>query len=269
LYAGFQYEQFWDGRAKSIEAQVKEVIGNPQEMKGDEAVIQSLVQQKPEYAKLLRTAFQLQADTMALIDQVANAIAAYVRELNPRNARFDQYMQGAYTSLTAQEIRGFNLFMGKAQCGTCHFAPLFNGLVPPLYNLTELEVLGTTQSDNLDKPVLDADQGRYDIFQIEYYERAFKTPTVRNVSATGPYMHNGAFKTLETVVEFYNKGGAIGLGLEVANQTLSASPLNLSKEEVNDIVQFLHTLEDSMENYTPAEQVSTKKAKQQLTNNSR
>lgn len=267
LYAGFQYEQFWDGRAKSLEEQVKDVVGNPQEMKGDETVIQSLLQRKPEYLKLLKAAFMQKADTMALIDQVAGAIAAYVRGLNPRNARFDQYMQGAYTALTTQEIRGFNLFMGKAQCGTCHFAPLFNGLVPPLYNLTELEVLGTTQSDNLDKPVLDTDQGRYDIFQIKYYERAFKTPTVRNVSATGPYMHNGAFKTLETIVEFYNKGGAIGLGLEAGNQTLSALPLNLSKEEVNDIVQFLNTLEDSMEDYTPAEQIRTKKTNQHLTNN--
>ena len=97
--------------------------------------------------------------------------------------------------------------MGKAQCGTCHFAPLFNGLIPPFYNLTEVEVLGTTKTDNLEKPEADTDLGRFNIFPISFYEKAFKTPTVRNVSATGPYMHNGAFKTLEAVVEFYNKGG--------------------------------------------------------------
>jgi cytochrome c peroxidase len=249
LYAGFQYEQFWDGRAKNIEEQIREVMINPHEMNGGEAAIQSLLHRKPEYIKLLKTAFPHPHDTTAVMDQIAHSIAAWVRSLNPRNARFDKYMQGAYTVLTTQEIRGFNLFMGKAQCGTCHFAPLFNGLVPPLYNRIELEVLGTTQTDNLDKPVLDTDRGRYDIFQIRHYERAFKTPTVRNVSATGPYMHNGAFKTLEAVVEFYNKGGANGLGLNAASQTLSALPLNLSKEEVNDIVQFLHALEDSVGKY--------------------
>jgi len=251
LYAGFQYEQFWDGRAKSIEEQVRTVISDPKEMHGSEATILSLLQHKPGYTRLFKEAFGQQVDTMSLINQVALPVAAYVRSLNPRNSRFDQYMQGAYTALTAPEINGFNLFMGKAQCGTCHFAPLFNGLVPPLFNLTELEVLGTTKTDKLDKPEMDADLGRYDIFQIEYYERAFKTPTVRNASATAPYMHNGSFKTLEAVVEFYNKGGAIGLGLEVNNQTLSAIPLNLSKEEVSDIVQFLQTLEDSVATYIP------------------
>lgn len=252
LYAGFQYEQFWDGRAKSIEEQVRSVISNPQEMNGGEASILSLLKHKPEYAGLFKAAFGPQQDTMTLLNQVALPVAAYIRSLNPRNSRFDQYMQGARAALTAPEIRGFNLFMGKAQCGTCHFAPLFNGLVPPLYSLSELEVLGTTKTDNLDQPELDADRGRYDIFPIEFYERAFKTPTVRNVSATGPWMHNGSFKTLEAVVEFYNKGGASGLGLEISNQTLSALPLDLSKEEVSDIVQFLHALEDSVATYIPA-----------------
>lgn len=248
LYAGFQYEQLWDGRAKSIEEQVKTVINDPQEMHGSEATTRSMLQRNPAYSKLFNTAFP-QQDTMALMDQVSHAIAAYIRSLNPRNSRFDQYMQGAYGALTAPEIRGFNLFMGKAQCGTCHFAPLFNGLTPPLYNLTELEVLGTTKTDNLDKPEPDTDQGRFDIFRMGVYEKAFKTPTVRNVSATGPYMHNGAFNTLEAVVEFYNKGGGNGLGLSLSNQTLSALPLNLSKEEVGDIVQFLHSLEDSLTIY--------------------
>lgn len=251
LYAGFQYEQFWDGRAKSIEEQVRTVINDPKEMNGGEPTILSLLQHKPTYTRLFKEAFGQQLDTMTLINQVALPIAAYVRSLGPRNSRFDRYMQGDHTTLTAPEINGFNVFMGKAQCGTCHFAPLFNGLVPPLYNLTELEVLGTTKTDNLDQPEMDTDNGRYDIFQIDFYERAFKTPTVRNASATAPYMHNGSFKTLEAVVEFYNKGGANGLGLDVHNQTLSALPLNLSKEEVNDIVQFLRTLEDSVATYIP------------------
>jgi cytochrome c peroxidase len=246
LYAGFQYGQFWDGRAVSIEEQVKTVIGNPQEMNGGEAVILSMLQQKPEYVALFTRAFASKKDSASLLDKVACCLAAFVRSLNPRNSRFDQYIQGRPAALTAREINGFNLFMGKAQCGTCHFAPLFNGLVPPLYNLSELEVLGTTKTDNLDKPEIDTDSGRFKVFPIAFYERAFKTPTVRNVSATGPYMHNGSFKTLEGVVEFYNKGGAKGLGLSINNQTLSSQPLNLSKEEINDIVSFMQALEDAV-----------------------
>jgi cytochrome c peroxidase len=246
LYAGFQYGQFWDGRAKSLEEQVKVVISNPQEMNGGAATVLAMLKQRPEYVPLFARAFASKKDSATLLDNVAYSLAAFVRSLNPRNSRFDQYIQGKAVALTAQEINGFNLFMGKAQCGTCHFAPLFNGLVPPLYNLSELEVLGTTKTDNLDKPEPDSDSGRFKVFPIAFYEKAFKTPTVRNASATGPYMHNGSFKTLETVVEFYNKGGANGLGLTMNNQTLSPLPLNLSKDEVNDIVSFMQALEDEV-----------------------
>jgi cytochrome c peroxidase len=251
LYAGFQYEQFWDGRAKSLEEQARTVMSNPLEMNGGPTAIQSLLQRKPEYNTLLQQAFPQAYDTMAILNQVANTIAAYIRTLNPRNSRFDQYIQGKGAALTEAEVNGFNLFMGKAQCGTCHFAPLFNGLTPPLYNITELEVLGTTRTDDLDKPEPDTDPGRFNIFPMEGYQKAFKTPTVRNASATGPYMHNGAFKTLNAVVEFYNKGGAAGLGLPMNNQTLSSLPLNLTNKEINDIVQFLHALEDSVATYIP------------------
>jgi cytochrome c peroxidase len=248
LYAGYQYGQFWDGSAKSLEEQVKTVMNNRQEMNGGETAIAALLVRKPDYKNKLTIIFPDVSDSVAITDKVAMALAAYVRSLNPRNSRFDQYLQGNSAILSSKEINGFNLFMGKAQCGTCHFAPLFNGLTPPLYNLSELEVLGTTSTDNLAKPVPDSDQGRFTVFPISFYDKAFKTPTVRNVSATAPYMHNGAFKNLEAVIEFYNKGGAAGLGLPLPNQTLSAQPLSVTNEEVSDIVSFLHTLEDSIPN---------------------
>lgn len=248
LYAGYQYQQFWDGRAPSLEDQVKTVINNSTEMNGGTETIQRLLEEKPAYKKSLSTVFI--KDTLSIQDKVAVCIAAFVRSLHPRNSRFDKYIQGNNISLTQREIKGFNLFMGKAQCATCHFAPLFNGLTPPLYNLSELEVLGTTKTDNLLKPVADTDRGRFNVFPIVYYEKAFKTPTVRNVSATGPYMHNGAFKKLETVIEFYNKGGGNGLGLSINTQTLSSQPLHLTKDEISCITAFLHSLEDSVDNYS-------------------
>jgi cytochrome c peroxidase len=251
LYAGFQYEQFWDGRAKSLEELVISVINNPDEMNGTTEAIVSLLHKNPQYAALLKESFAGTADSLSATDKVAVSIAAFVRSLSPRNSRFDQYMRGADTLMTTNEKKGFNLFMGKAQCATCHFAPLFNGLTPPYYNLSELEVLGTTKTDNLARPQQDSDQGRFDIFPMEFYKGSFKTPTVRNTSATGPYMHNGMFNTLDSVVEFYNKGGANGLGLHVSNQTLSSVPLNLSKKEASDIVRFLHSLEDSITTQPP------------------
>jgi cytochrome c peroxidase len=134
--------------------------------------------------------------------------------------------------------------MGKAQCGTCHFAPLFNGLLPPYYQISEVEVLGITSTENWDAPQADADRGRYDLFPVAFYKGAFKTPTVRNTGPTGPYMHNGALSSLEKVLDFYNKGGGAGLGMKVENQTLASKSLHLTIHEVQAIISFLHALTD-------------------------
>ena len=246
LYAGFQHRQTWDSRVKTIEEQVKAVIENPVEMNGNYNMVLPYLNESREYRPLFKAAFSAEADSLFTAKRMATAIASYVRSLALFTSPFDSYMQGDSTALTAAQKRGFNLFMGKAACGTCHFAPLFNGLVPPLYNVTELEVLGTPKTDQRNKPVLDGDKGRYGFFKIEFYKSAFKTPTVRNVSATAPYMHNGAFRTLESVVDFYNRGGGAGWGLTVKNQTLSPLPLRLTATEVKDIVSFMHALKDSV-----------------------
>jgi len=167
--------------------------------------------------------------------------------LAPRNSAFDRYIAGDQKALNINQLKGFNLFMGKAQCGSCHFAPLFNGLIPPFYKRTEYETLGTPANDDFDHPFKDDDRGRYDFFTISYYQAAFKTPTVRNVEMTAPYMHNGAFKDLEKVVEFYNQGGGAGLHLAIRQQTLSDKQLHLSKTEVLEIVAFMQSLTDKLE----------------------
>ena len=92
--------------------------------------------------------------------------------------------------------------------------------------------------------VIDADLGKYNLRKLDLYKYAFKTPTVRNISLTAPYMHNGAFKTLEEVMEFYNEGGSTGLGFDLPNQTLPFDQLNLSKKEIAEIISFLKTLDD-------------------------
>jgi cytochrome c peroxidase len=175
---------------------------------------------------------------------IYKAIAAFVRTLQPFNSDFDRYMAGDKTALTDNQVNGFNLFMGKAQCGTCHFAPLFNGLIPPTYALTEFEILGTTASDDWLHARADPDEGRFEVRPTPYFRGAFKTPTVRNAAVTAPYMHNGAFATLEKVMEFYDKGGGAGLGLEIPDQTLSPIPLNMTDQEKSDIIAFLKALTD-------------------------
>jgi cytochrome c peroxidase len=139
--------------------------------------------------------------------------------------------------------------MGKAACATCHYAPTFSGLVPPLFHENESEVLGVLAKPNtLD---VDSDPGRienqFKEDKEEIYRKSFKIMTVRNVKLTAPYFHNGNYKTLKEVVEFYNKGGAAGLGLtyEVPNQTLPPDKLHLSKKEVEALIAFMESLTDN------------------------
>ena len=125
------------------------------------------------------------------------------------NSRFDEYMQGNEQALSRQELKGFNLFMGKAKCATCHFIPLFNGITPPKYVMSETEVLGVPPS--LADSTLDPDPGYYSVIGVDAYKYAFKIPSVRNSEKTAPYMHNGVYQTLDQVMEFYNNAGAAGL----------------------------------------------------------
>ena len=92
---------------------------------------------------------------------------------------------------------------------------------------------------------IDKDLGKFDAYDGELLKFAFKTPTVRNVALTAPYMHNGVYETLEEVVDFYNRGGGAGIGIALENQTLPPDPLNLSKQEQQDLVGFLHALTDT------------------------
>lgn len=246
LYAALQHGQFLDARAASLEEQIVAVLGNPDEMNADLQKIPGSINDKA-YRKLFKKAFPgTSKDSLITVETIARAIAAFERTLAPFNSPFDKYIQGDPTAMSAGQIRGFNLFMGKAQCGTCHFAPLFNGLLPPFYTVTELEVLGVPKNGDLIHPEPDDDEGRYSIFKIKFYKGAFKTPTVRNSSATAPYMHNGSFRTMEEVIEFYNKGGGEGIGLATPTQTLSSDPLHLSPAEIKDVVDFISSLKDEI-----------------------
>jgi len=133
--------------------------------------------------------------------------------------------------------------MGKALCATCHFMPLTNGSVPPFFTETEKEVIGVPKESN--NKELDTDTGFYWVYNENLHKGMFKTPTIRNIELTAPYMHNGVYNTLEEVKNFYNKGGGSGLGFNVPHQTLPFDHLNLSEQEIQDIITFMKTLTDA------------------------
>ncbi|CAD0005621.1 cytochrome-c peroxidase [Flavobacterium chungangense] len=239
-YASLQNAQFWDMRQLDLEKQSVDVIQNKDEMHGSMDNIHAKILLDKDYIKLFKKTYP--KNTKPEKWQIQNAIASYVRSLNSFDSRFDEYMRGNKKSLSNQEIEGMNLFMGKAKCATCHFTPLFNGTVPPSYSKTEHEVIGTP--NEVSGKSLSTDLGRYIYNKMPQLKGAFKTPTVRNIAVTAPYMHNGVFKTLEEVVSFYNKGGGQGLGYEVENQTLPFDELKLNKKEESALVTFMKTLTD-------------------------
>jgi cytochrome c peroxidase len=238
-YASLQNGQFWDLRQPDLERQSVDVIENREEMHGSMTVIVSRITKDKKYRDRFKKVFKTDK-TEAW--QVQNAIASYVRSLNAFDSRFDEYMRGNKNSLTADEIKGMNLYMGKAKCATCHFTPLFNGTVPPNFVKTEHEVIGTPK--DVAGTQLSDDMGRYIFNQMPQLKHAYKTPGLRNVAVTAPYMHNGVYSTLEQVVDFYNKGGGTGIGLPADNQTLPGDKLNLSPKEIKELIAFMKTLTD-------------------------
>lgn len=240
INAALQPAQFYDMRAPSLEDQVMAVVQNREEMHGDMKIAINKLWSDSSYRKLFNLTYPQQGRTRIDTSEVMNALASYIRSLTALNSRFDAYMQGNKLALKNTEIAGFNLFMGKARCGTCHYLPLFNGVQPPRYMQMEAEVLGVPQKRSGKR--IDPDLGLYTIQSGDFNKHAFKTTTVRNSARTAPYMHNGVFRTMEEVIDFYNKGGGVGEGIQVPNQTLDTAPLQLTQKEKTKLIAFIKSL---------------------------
>ena len=232
----FQRVFFADSRVSYLEDQAIAVIKNENEMHGSLEKSALAIQKNAEYVKSFKKAFP-----KGEINEFAikNALASYIRSLSQYDSKFDSYMQNE-TAFTADEKAGFNLFAGKAKCATCHFIPLTNGTVPPNFDRSESEILGLPDKNKK----LDGDLGKFVITQAAIHKNSFKTPTIRNIELTAPYMHNGVYKTLEEVIDFYNEGGGLGKGFDVPNQTLPEDKLNLSDKEKKQLIAFMKTLTD-------------------------
>ena len=236
---------FYDLRADRLSQQMDHVVFNPTEFNTDYGKIIAKLKQSDEYIALFEKVYGKEGISK---NSITNAVANYVGSLYGYNSVIDKYIRNEVSNIPANVQRGFNLFAGKAGCATCHFMPTFGGTVPPNFDESETEVLGVPEQSKAPFK-LDSDAGRYAgndaKARVEFYKFSFKTPTLRNIALTGPYMHNGVYQTLEEVVEFYNNGGGIGLGFDLPYQTLPSDSLHLSKREQRDLVHFMKALTDT------------------------
>ncbi|MBW2960373.1 cytochrome-c peroxidase [Mesonia aestuariivivens] len=236
----FQKGFFWDGRAGSLLAQISGVFTNKEEFNSSVHEFSDKIAKDSSYIKDFEKAFGKKVKWTNT--ETIKALSAYISTLNGFSSKFDKNIRGEEKNFTPQEQLGMNLFMGKALCATCHFMPLTSGTVPPFFSETEKEVIGVPETASNKK--LDNDTGFYFMYKEPIQKGMFKTPTVRNVAFTAPYMHNGVYESLEEVINFYNKGGGAGLGFNLPHQTLPFDNLDLSEKEQQALVAFMKTLTD-------------------------
>lgn len=249
INAVYAQRYFHDLRTDRLDKQVSHVVFSEGEFNTNFKEIAAALNQTEDYPTLFTTAYPELGEDAIGEYSLRSALAYYVQSLRAFNSPFDQYMRGESDDLSPTAKRGFNIFMGKAACATCHFPPLFSGVVPPNYHDTESEVLGVPVAHDTLHPVLDSDPGRIANNRPKesagFYRYSFKTPTLRNIALTPPYMHNGAYADLETVVDFYDRGGGLGMGMDVPHQTLPATKLNLTAQEKEDLIAFMESLTDT------------------------
>jgi cytochrome c peroxidase len=232
-----------DGKHISLQHQTRAVINNPTELGTNDAEALNKILSCKDYKKILtRLLAYTPQEKEITMDHVNSSITFYYSKFSSSYAPFDEAMNKKAIP-DPSVVKGFNLFMSKAQCATCHFVPFFNGVKPP-YIGSEFEVLGVPADTGFKK--LSADKGRYEVNPACETMNAFRTGTLRNAAYTQPYMHNGVFKTLNEVIGFYDTGGGAGRGLAVKNQTLSPDSLHLTREEKDQLISFIQSLTENI-----------------------
>lgn len=243
INVGFNHLIMLDGKHISLQDQAKDVMHNSVEMNGNEQDLVKKVLSCKEYKEALKKFLRYTPEEKEVtLSHIVSAITYYYTSFSNYSAPFDDAINKRQ-SVSSDAIKGFNLFMSKAQCGTCHFLPLFNGVKPP-YIGSEFEVIGVPADTAYHN--LSPDKGRYNVNPAPETMNAFRTSTIRNASLTKPYMHNGVFQTLEQVIELYDAGGGVGKKLKVPNQTLSTDSLKLTKEEKYQLIAFIHSLNENI-----------------------
>jgi cytochrome c peroxidase len=258
INATYNHLLMLDGKHISLQNQTKDVITNSKEMACTEQEVMEKVLSCNEYKSGFKALLKYTPqETTISFDHIVSAITQYYSGFSNYYSPFDEAMNN-YKQPDDAVIKGFNLFMSKAQCATCHFVPQFNGVKPP-YIGSEFEVIGVPKDTAFEH--LSEDKGRYEINPATETRNAFRTGTIRNAARTAPYMHNGVFTSLSQVIDFYNNGGGAGRKLHIDNQTLSADPLQLTPEEKSNLLQFIRSLNEDIVFETPPQQLPVSRIK--------
>ncbi len=217
LNTAYQPLQFWDGRARTLEKQALGPVESLGEMHQDLKLLVKEISALKGYRDAFEKAYPGEGINRKTLEK---ALATYERTIVSSDAAFDRWIKGETHAMNKAEIKGLDVFLGKGRCVLCH-----NG-----FNFTDngFHNLGLKGSD---------DPGRYAIRKIKILKGSFKTPTLRDIELTAPYMHNGMYQTLEEVVDHYNRGGDTKENLDPNMQ-----PLNLTATEKANLVAFLKAL---------------------------
>jgi cytochrome c peroxidase len=220
--------QFWDGRAATLEEQAGGPMMNPVEMGHSSRGVVASVEADPELRRMIAAVY---GDERVTLERITRAIAAFEKTLVRGNSPFDRFLYGGdQTALSEEAQRGLALFRGKANCSACHTIGESHALFTDqkFHNLG----VGMDPAGNLTDP------GRYAVTKREADRGAFRTPSLRNVAETAPYMHDGSLKTLKEVVDFYVGGGNANPQLDILIQPLTS----FTRQERADLVAFLESL---------------------------
>jgi len=232
LYSPLAALLTWDGRVRTADRQALMVIHTRAELGLSDPQLVRVIASDPAYASGFRDAFGESVNAQ----DIGTAIAAFEAEaLVPGTAPIDRFARGDGTALSTDARTGLDLFAGKGRCARCHVPPVFGGTRPPDFTAPVFAVLGVPSGPGAH--AVDSDPG---------HDGAFKVPSVRNVGKTAPYFHHGRYASLEEVLDFYDRGGGRGLGLDVPNQDPEVRPLGLSADEKRALLVFMReALSDS------------------------
>jgi len=232
INAAFSARQFWDGRAATLEEQALGPIENPVEMATTVAAVIDTLEGIPGYRQQFAAVFGSEEITP---DMLAQAIAAFERTVISGNSPWDQWTATRDESVISEAaLRGEELFRGKAGCSQCHLGFNFSDSHLDLYHNIGVGMAGE-----------ELDEGRHAVTGVIAHTGAFKTPTLRNVTETAPYMHDGSLATLEEVIAYYAQGGEPNPWLDP-----KISELELTEHEITDLIAFLQALEGQIPDFT-------------------
>lgn len=246
LNSAYATSLFWDGRSSSLEDQAQFPVSDPLEMNEKLTIAVNKIAKIKGYRPLFEAAF---GDHKVSLERIQYAIATFERGINSPKSKFDQFVSGKSEIYTDSQVKGLHLFRTKAQCINCHNTPYFSD---NQFHNDGQTLFGTKNEDF----------GRYNVTKDKADIGKFRTPTLREVVNTKPWMHHGHFPSLLDVVELYNLGNPAPiqkkyLGTERDSLIPKPDPklrkLNLNKEEINDLLAFIETLS------TPTRRIMTPK----------